>query len=52
MKENKLSLRDRLIVSKKKFFLPFRVWGTLKAVEYDGKNRFSKYRRFHVLNRA
>ena len=36
----------------KKCFLPFRVWGTLRAVEYDGKNRFSKYRRFHVLNRV
>ena len=30
-------------VSKKKYFLPFRVSGTLKPVEYAGKNRFLKY---------
>ena len=37
-------LRDRLIEFRKKnFFLPIRVSGTLKAVEYAGENRFSKY---------
>ena len=30
-------------VSKKKIFLPIRVSGALMAVEYAGKNRFSKY---------
>ena len=48
----KVYIRDRLIeFSKKYIFLPFRVSGTLKPVEYAGKNRFSKYWRFHVLNR-
>ena len=38
-----IRLRDRLIEFEKKmfFFLPPRVSGTLKAVEYAGKNRFS-----------
>ena len=37
-------IRDRLIeFRKKKNFLPIRVSGALMAVEYAGKNRFSKY---------
>ena len=32
--------------------MPLRVSGTLKLVEYAGKNRFSKYWRFHILNRV
>ena len=39
-----VKIRDRLIEFRKKnFFLPIRVSGTLKAVEYAGENRFSKY---------
>ena len=34
-----------------KKFLPPRVSGTLKPVEYAGENRFSKYCRFHIRNR-
>ena len=33
-------------VSKKKFFFGTHFSGALRAVEHDGKNRFSKYRRF------
>ena len=38
-------------VLKKKIFLPFRVPGALRAEEYAGKNRFSKYWLFHNPNR-
>ena len=42
--ESIFGIRDRLIeFRKKKYFLPFRVSGTLKPVEYAGKNRFLKY---------
>ena len=45
-------LRDRLIEFwKNKKKLPPRVSGTLKPVEYAGKNRFAKYCRFIILNR-
>ena len=45
-------IRDRLIEfwKNENFLLP-RVSGTLKPVEYAGKNRFSKYSRFLGLNR-
>jgi len=40
-KRSYIKIRDRLIEFRKKnIFLPFRVSGTLKPVEYAGKNRF------------
>ena len=47
-----ITIYNRLIEfwKNKKFLLP-RVSGTLKPVEYTGKNRFSKYARFLGLNR-
>ena len=47
-----LPIRDRLIEFwKNQKILPPRVSGTLKPVEYAGKNRFSKFCRFLILNR-